>query len=250
MVNQSRESPRPVVYVSTSRKEMEVPPYGRHEADSSLTDYIRRVQVAGAIALQIPRDALDRIPEILAGADALVIVGGADVDPSFYGQENTASGATDVVADAFDLALIKEAKRNVLPVFAICRGHQLLNVAMGGTLHQDIPMEPVRHNVSPADADGTFKQVFHPIDILEDSKYVGRVFGAQTNVNSLHHQAIDQCAPGFRVVARSSDDVIEAIEPIDGDWLALSVQWHPEKIDDNQVLFDWFVEQVSNRLGA
>lgn len=246
MVAQINEELAPVVYVNTWRKAMDITPYGMFDIDASMSDYVTRTQQAGAIVLQVPRDVPERAPQILAGADALVIIGGEDVDPSFYGQENRGSKSTTVAADAFDLALIREAERRGLPVFAICRGHQLLNVAFGGTLHQDIAQDPVAHTPGPA-LPGESPVAEHDVEIVSDSRFLGSVLGTSARTNSIHHQAVDACAPGFRVVATAPDGIIEAIEPIEGDWLALSVQWHPEKMAEHQRLFDWFVERVRER---
>lgn len=249
MVTQINEDLTPTVYVSTWRKAMEIPPYGLYEIDASVTEYITRTQRSGAIVLQVPRDEPSRVPQILAGADALVVIGGEDVDPSFYGQENLGSNRTTPEADAFDLALMREAHRRRLPVFAICRGHQVLNVALGGTLHQDIAQDPVRHSPEAAKP-GEAPSAEHGVTIEADSRIVGDIFGASAHTNSIHHQAVDVCAPGMRVVARSDDGIVEAIEPIDDDWLALSVQWHPEKMPEHQVMFDWFVARVREQLTA
>jgi len=239
----------PIVYVNTWRKTMDIAPYGSFDIEASITDYVMRVQNAGALVLQIPRDLPERAAQLLAGADALVMIGGEDVDPSFYGQENRGSRSFTTAADAFDLALIREAKRRGIPLFAICRGHQLLNVAFGGTLIQDIAQEPVRHTPGPA-APGESPVSEHGVEISPDSRFIGQVFGTTVKTNSIHHQAIDRCADGFRVVARAADGIIEAIEPVDDDWLALSVQWHPEKMPEHQPLFDWFVARVRERLAA
>lgn len=249
MTDQINEELTPVVYVSTWRKTMDIAPYGTYDIDASITDYVRRVQRAGAVALQVPRDAPARAEQVLAGADALVMIGGEDIDPSFYGQENRGSRGAVPEADAFDLALVNEARRRSLPLFAICRGHQLLNVALGGTLHQDIPQDRVRHSPGVAKS-GEQPSVEHTVAIEADSRFLGEILGTSAVTNSIHHQAIDRCAPGMRVVARADDGIIEAIEPVDGDWLALSVQWHPEKMDTHQVLFDWFVARVRERVTA
>lgn len=227
---------------------MDIAPYGAFDIEATMTDYVQRVQNTGAIALQIPRDVPARAAQILAGADALVVIGGEDVDPAFYGQENTGSRNVNPVADAFDLALVAEAHRRKLPIFAICRGHQLLNVAMGGTIIQDISQEQIRHSPSAPARPGESPAAEHEVTIVEDSRFLGHVLGTSTQTNSIHHQAIDECAPGFRVVAQAADGIIEAIEPVDDDWLALSVQWHPEKMPEHQVLFNWFVDQVRERI--
>jgi putative glutamine amidotransferase len=122
MVDQINGEVTPVIYVSTWRKTMDIAPYGVFDIEGSITDYVQRTQNAGAIVLQVPRDAPERVARVLAGADALVLIGGEDVDPSFYGQEDRGSKSTTPEADAFDLALVHEARRRNLPLFAICRG--------------------------------------------------------------------------------------------------------------------------------
>ncbi len=244
----SQQTPPPTVYVSTWRKRLLLEPYGSFEMDAALTDYPARVQRAGAVALQMPRDLPGRAGQILEGADALVMVGGDDVDPAVYGQENRGSGRTDPEADAFDVALIAEAHRRSLPLFAICRGHQLLNVALGGTLLQDIPQDRIRHSAGRSET-GEEIAPEHEVSVTPDSRVLGPVLagaglGPSIRVNSLHHQAVDICAPGLRVSARAEDGTVEGLESIDPDWLVLSVQWHPEKMEEHQFLFDWFVGRL------
>ena len=249
MTDQINGDLTPVVYVSTWRKTMDIEPYGEFDVEGSVSEYVERTQHTGAIVLQVPRDAPERAAQVLAGANALVVIGGEDVDPSFYGQAPAGSKRTTPEADEFDIALILEARRRGIPLFAICRGHQLLNVALGGTLHQDIAQAPIRHTPGPA-APGESPAAWHDIEIAADSRYVGSVLGTTAHVNSIHHQSVDVCAPGMRVVARAADGIVEAIEPIEDDWLALSVQWHPEKMPEHQPLFDWFVDEVRARMAA
>jgi putative glutamine amidotransferase len=247
MQDQINEELTPVVYVSTWRKSFDIPPYGYYSIDASITEYIEKVQLAGGIALQIPRDDPRRVGQILAGADALLLIGGADVDPSLYGQPNTGSHGTDSAADAFEIALVIHAQKQGLPLFAVCRGQQVLNVALGGTLEQDIDQSAVIHSPPPA-AQGETGSVNHEITIDKTSMFLGDILGTHATVNSIHHQAVATCAPGMRVVARSDDGVIEAIEPEDTDWIALSVQWHPEKMERGQLLFNWFLDRVRSKI--
>ena len=237
----------PVVLITTWRKSMDVAPYGTYDIDASITDYILRVQRAGGIALQVPRDVPERAESILARADALVLIGGEDIDPSLYGQENAGSRNTSREADVFELALVEVARRRKLPTFAICRGHQVLNVALGGTLHQDIAQDEVRHSPLDVARPGEQPSAEHRVSIDPEAKILAETLGTSAITNSIHHQAIDRCADGMRVVARADDGVIEAIEPIN-DWIALSVQWHPEKMDEHQVLFDAFVSRVREQM--
>lgn len=249
MEDQINEKVAPLIYVSTWRDSFDIAPYGRYSIDASISDYITRVQAAGAVALQIPRDTPEHVPQILAGADALILIGGADIDPSCFGEANAGSRGTNIDADRFDLALVEYARATGLPLFAICRGHQVLNVALGGTLDQDIDQSRITHSPPPA-APGETGSVEHEITIDADSVYLREAIGDHAIVNSIHHQAIERCAAELRVVARATDGTVEAVEPADPDWLALGVQWHPEKMESGQRLFDWFVDRVQRQLPA
>ena len=174
-----------------------------------------------------------RIDEALAGAEGLMLTGGDDVAPSRYGEAPHPTVVEDPVRDEFELGLVAAARRRDLPVFAICRGIQVLNVAAGGTLVQDIPSQisgALNHNLTvpqhqPYD-------LAHEIWLDKDSllaKLLGdRLVGNDTcEVNSRHHQAVKQVAPGFRVSATAPDGLIEAIEDPAARF-CLGVQWHPE----------------------
>lgn len=153
----------------------------------------------------------------LAGLDGLVLTGGADVDPAFYGAaRHPQTGEPDHDRDSLDSALLREALDRDLPVLAICRGLQLLNAALGGTLVQHIeghryPGQQEVHSI-------TIESQSRLKSILEADDYV---------VNSRHHQSVDQVASGLVVVARAPDQVIEALE-LPGKLFVLAVQWHPE----------------------
>ena len=153
----------------------------------------------------------------LAGLDGLVLTGGADVDPAFYGAaRHPQTGEPDHDRDSLDSALLREALDRDLPVLAICRGLQLLNAALGGTLLQHIeghryPGQQEVHSI-------TIESQSRLKSILEADDYV---------VNSRHHQSVDQVASGLVVVARAPDQVIEALE-LPGKLFVLAVQWHPE----------------------
>jgi putative glutamine amidotransferase len=152
---------------------------------------------------------------------------------------------TNFDRDEFELALVHEAKDRRLPVLAICRGLQLVNVALGGTLIQDIPTEvgSMDHTViGHAVYDG-----HQPVTIDEDSRISRAVGATELMVNSIHHQAVKELAPGFRAVAWAGDGVIEGIEHDDPEWPFLAVQWHPEYLGHNDdaashALFNALVE--------
>lgn len=191
--------------------------------------YINAVRRAGGVPLIIPMtgDSL-QIAAVLDVVDAVIAVGGEDFDPQLYGEQPVrALGEVVPARDVFDLMLIRMAVRSGKPLLGICRGEQGLNVAMGGTLYQDIPSQKkdsfVKHSQKAPGTYGT-----HRIDIDPESNLC-KMLGGKTsvNVNSFHHQAVKDIAPGFKVVATSEDGVVEAIEMI-GNNKVLGTQFHPE----------------------
>lgn len=204
------------------------------------TAYVRALDRAGLVPLVLPT-LLDpaRAVVVLAAARGLVLTGGEDVDPARYGAAPHAKlGSVDPHRDAVEIALLTAARARRLPVLAICRGIQVLNVAFGGTLIQDLASErpgPIAHE---DDA--------HPHEIQIDAgSLLHRTLGERVAmVNSRHHQAIDDPSPELRVVARAPDGVVEGVElahPHD-QWL-LGVQWHPEDMTET-ALFRGFAEAV------
>jgi putative glutamine amidotransferase len=194
--------------------------------------------------------------EALDGADGLLMTGGPDVDPARYGEPRDAS-VTDVDAarDAWEIALLAEARRRGLPILAICRGVQVLNVACGGTLVQDIPSAvsgAAQHNlaVPPNRPFSLAHEVW-----FEKNSLLGRLLGERLGdadsceVNSRHHQAVKDAAPGFTVTATAPDGVVEAIEDPAARF-CLGVQWHPEnfwRTGEFRALFDGLVRAAEER---
>jgi gamma-glutamyl-gamma-aminobutyrate hydrolase PuuD len=198
--------------------------------------YADAVSRGGHLPVIIPRFGTDaQFDAIAAKLDVLVMTGGEDIAPVRYDAKSSPKlGKVNVKRDGFDFRLLAAARRRNLPVIGICRGCQLLNVAFGGTLWQDLPSEfPVK--------DVQHRNMFHWIAIERDSRFA-RVTGV-TNalVNSYHHQAVKDLAPGFRIVAKSPDGVVEAIEC--DTYPAIGVQFHPEKMqcdEKNDVLAAFF----------
>lgn len=217
--------PRPVVAVTATSEMI------RNALRARLnTAYVEALEAVGIIPLVTSplRDATIA-DELLARVDALVLTGGEDVDPRHYAA--SPHPATDVPhtrRDAWELALIAGARARSMPVLAICRGMQILNVALGGTLVQDLPTErpgPIRHGQAAARRERVHGASVDPGSRLADA------LGATTiAINSSHHQAIDRVAPGLRVVARSAEGIVEGIEAMDSDWWVLGAQWHPEEL--------------------
>jgi len=205
------------------------------------TAYVRALEGAGLVPLAVPTMlAADRAGAALAAVRGLVLTGGEDVAPARYGAApHPRLGEVDPVRDAAELALIATARARGLPILAICRGIQILNVALGGTLYQDLDSErpgPVPHN------DETGR---HPIHV-EAGSLLERTLGTRAaSVNSRHHQAIRDLAPGLTAVAWADDGVIEGAEPTDAKepWM-VAVQWHPEDLTE-RALFDGFARAVA-----
>lgn len=195
---------------------------------STPSTYVNAVKRAGGVPVVIPITTdSTQIAAILSVVDAVVMTGGADIDPLKYmGEEPIrALGEITPTRDEFDMMLIKMAVKRGLPLFGICRGEQLLNVAFGGTLYQDIPSQAgayIKHN---QDAPGSYGT--HSIDIEKNSLIYKLLGSEKAVVNSFHHQAVKEPAPGFKVTAKSKDGIVEAIEMVGTDkvW---GTQFHPE----------------------
>jgi gamma-glutamyl-gamma-aminobutyrate hydrolase PuuD len=178
-----------------------------------------------------------------AAASGLMLLGGVDVDPKLYGEEpHPKTDKTHRERDDNELELVREALERDLPVLCVCRGHQLLNVAMGGSLVQDLE-GPSHKWVNGNDSN------WHEVDVLDGrlAEVYGR--GASIRVNSRHHQGVtdEQLAPGLKVTARSPDGLIEAFESASHRWV-VGVQWHPERPEmrpDAGPLFKAFVKACS-----
>ena len=207
--------------------------------------YVTAIQAAGAHALLLPVDP--RAPEaLLDRVDGLMVIGGADLDPEVYGQERSEHTETTYrERDEFELALTREALRRGLPFLGICRGMQLLNVALGGTLDQHLVGDdgiPSHRRIV-----GTFEGTEHEID-LEPGSLAERALGEPVHeARCHHHQAVDRLGQGLTVTGRARDGVVEAIELADG-W-ALGVQWHPEA-GDKRELFVAFCRAAGEWRGA
>ncbi|MGV8859114.1 gamma-glutamyl-gamma-aminobutyrate hydrolase family protein [Rhodoglobus sp.] len=204
--------------------------------------YFEAVTRAGGIAVLLPPQPVS--PEIarrvLQGLDGLIITGGKDFDPARYGQEpHPTTDEPRLDRDAWEDELVRQALDADLPFLGICRGAQVLNVALGGTLHQHLP-DVVGHGNYQVGG-GIFSHL--PVEIEANSQ-IDQVLGGQAEplvVPLYHHQAIDRLADGLVVTARTSDDVIEAVE-LPSATFAVAVQWHPEAAPEDIRLFEGLVE--------
>lgn len=191
--------------------------------------YIRSVVEAGGIPLLIPPTWDEGVlARCLERVDGLLLPGGADVDPDRYGQTpHPALGRVDPEWDALDVTAARLALARDLPVLGICRGIQVLNVAAGGTLYQDIPSQVDNALLHDQDAPGW--QATHEVTVAPGSRLAEILGTAVVRVNTFHHQAVLDVAPGFRAVAWAADGVVEGIESMVHRF-ALGVQWHPERM--------------------
>lgn len=185
--------------------------------------YSLGLREVGAVPMLLPLLS-DMVDAYAQRIDGLLLTGGADIHPRHYGQEpRHGLGEVDEDRDQFDLALYQAVRRAGKPIFGVCRGMQLINIAEGGTLHQHLPdvagVWADHGQVAPQPALG------HSVTLTEGSRLAAEL-GRQSQVNSYHHQALDKVAPSLSVVATAPDGVIEAVE---GEGL-LAVQWHPEMI--------------------
>ena len=193
--------------------------------------YIRAVQEAGGIPLLLPPHLSAPVQAALwERLNGLVLTGGGDIEPARFGQARHRK--TEEVAparDALELDLTRRAVDNDVPLFAICRGLQVLNVALGGTLIQDVSSE--RPGSLLHSQREPRHQPTHAVKVMGEGTRLGRVLGSlEVNVNSMHHQAIDRLGAGLREVAWAPDGVIEGIEMPGDERFVLGVQWHPEEL--------------------
>lgn len=218
---------------------------------SRVDDYVESVRRAGGEPRVLSND--DDPSSALDAVDGVLLTGGLDVDPVLYHQapHPTTESAPD--RDRFEIPLSREAVRRDVPLFAICRGVQVLNVAEGGTLVQDLPSQKpseLRHSI-----DQPKNQIAHDVTVTPATRLAALLPGLKTRptcaVNSRHHQAVDAVAPGFVTSAVSPDGVVEAIEKPDAAF-CVGVQWHPENFwatGEFKGLFDAFVAAAAERAG-
>lgn len=217
----AKNSFKPIIGISSS--------WGEGSSASVSLTYVESVIRAGGIPLVIPiiHDN-EMLKLILDKVDAVIMTGGEDIDPlKWYGEEPVnAMGGIAPERDSFDIALIRLVVERNMPVLGICRGHQIMNVAFGGTLYQDIPSQKagsnLKHNQRAPGNYGT-----HSIKIIKGSQLNLQIGIDSVAVNSFHHQAVKEIAPGFIATAVASDGIIEAIEK-QGSTSVFGVQFHPE----------------------
>jgi putative glutamine amidotransferase len=192
--------------------------------------YVKALVAVGGVPLVLPPLMGSSLAgRALDGVDGLLLTGGEDLDPSWYGaQPSPLLSPPSRERDLFELALFAVARQRDLPILGICRGIQLINVALGGTLFQDLPSE--RPGAVDHRPDALRDARSHRVRLQPGSRAAEALRGTSIKVNSSHHQAIKDLAPGLLASGWTDDDLIEAAEtPADAPWL-LAVQWHPEEM--------------------
>ncbi len=243
---------RPLIVVSTSELRRggvvqiaESEP-ARHEMVLGLR-YLQAIEAGGGIPVVVAPMSSGGLDALLDRADALCLSGGPDLDPAGYGaQRSCRVGPTEPQLDAFEIGLVRAADKRELPILAICRGMQVLNVARGGTLHQHLPEvvgESISHRQRLAGHVPT-----HPVTVSPDSR-LGQIVGSTCQVNSFHHQGIDRLGEGLAQTGCAADGTVESVEGEGRDFV-IGVQWHAEGLTgrpEQASLFTAFVAAARDR---
>lgn len=221
---------RPIVGITASLNTYKQGPFTGQNKLILNSNYIDAITTVGAIPMIIPIvEELEIQKRQLKLIDALLLTGGDDLQPHLYGEEpHPALGTTTPARDHYELSLLHQAFALGLPILGICRGLQLINVAFGGTLYQDLPeqypLKDLLHSQDPPPHTAT-----HPVSLVVGTRLQTIFNEKELQANSLHHQAIRNLAPGFLVNAYANDGIIEGIE-MDSHAFVLGVQWHPEQM--------------------
>jgi putative glutamine amidotransferase len=240
---------RPLIAVTTSEVRaidaVVLTPQGepaQHEMALGLR-YLQAIEAAGGLPVVVPPLHTDRVADLLERVDGVCLSGGPDLDPVTYGERrHEHTGPTELRLDAFELALARAADDRGLPILAVCRGLQVLNVARGGTLHQHLP-EQVGRRINHRQVEPSTLAT-HWVTLTQSSKLEAILGRRRTKVNSFHHQAVATLGDGLVVTGRSSDGTVESVEAIDREFV-VGVQWHAECLVDRPgqaALFATFVD--------
>jgi putative glutamine amidotransferase len=221
---------RPLIGITAWRRELDTF-YGADRLQTLSTHYVDAVTGAGMVPVVFPAGLAPESAERLVSiVDGVVLSGGDDVDPASYDAGVTASKSFDPEVDGFEIAVVEAARAQGKPLLAICRGLQLLNVALGGTLHQEVTEPGGAHEPFDRGTPAEWGERRHVVRFAEGSM-IAALYGAdEAKVNSLHHQGVDEVAPDLVAEGWADDGLVEAVRHA-GDWWALGVQWHPERMD-------------------
>jgi putative glutamine amidotransferase len=239
----------PLIAVTTSEMRSNPVATATNQADPPRQEmvlgmrYLEAIGRAGALAMVVPPLPGPMIPALLDRVDGICLSGGPDVHPDAYGAEpHPELGPTEPRLDAFELALVRAADERDMPVLAICRGAQILNIARGGTLHQHLPDvvgETLAHRQSGEPAKAT-----HGVSLVPDSRLEAILGHRHVQVNSFHHQAVDAIGERLAVTAQAEDGTVEGFEAVDRSFM-IGVQWHAECLidhDEQAALFSALVD--------
>lgn len=244
-----RVSPNPLIGILANIETMDRDPFLGQERTCLNQSYIQSIIKAGGIPLILPVvQEKEIIHSYVSLIDGLVLSGGYDVHPHLYGEEpHPDLGAIHPERDAFEIEALKKTYEQKKPILGICRGLQVINVAFGGTLYQDLShagsSERIKHIQQTKHYTAT-----HLVDLISDTQ-LRDIFGQETiGTNTFHHQSVKKMAPGFIVNAKSRDGIIEGIEKVDYPFF-IGVQWHPERMVDHHLnmlnLFSAFIAKAS-----
>ena len=210
--------------------------------------YLEALETAGAIPIVTPPLSAELAQSLLTRVDGVCLSGGPDLGPEAYGERrHERTGPVEPDLDEFELAVARAADADGLPILAICRGMQVLNVARGGTLHQHLPDLHAGDIIHRQSAPGT--QTTHQVAIRESSRIARMLERTRTDVNSFHHQGVARLGDGLVITGRAPDGTVEAIEAMDREFV-IGVQWHAETLvarPEQAALFEAFVEAARNR---
>ncbi len=213
--------------------------------------YVQAITQAGGCPILIPlRLAKEALNDLFSKLDGVVFTGGGDIAPKYLGEEDIPEiNRVDVDRDEMEFFLVERVVREEVPFLGICRGIQVINVALGGTLYLDIPSQvpqALRHQYSP---DYPRDHLAHEVYLSADSRLAGILGGHTVKVNSMHHQAVREVSPALRATGFSPDGLVEALE-LPHHPFGLAVQWHPECLTAHpsmRALFEAFVQAATER---
>ena len=234
---------RPLVGITSWKRTLDTF-YGPDNLQTLSSHYTGSVEAAGMTPIMFPSSSdPSEAPRLVSTVDGVIVSGGDDLDPETYGEANTHSTKVSAAADRFELAVVAACRDQGKPLLAICRGLQTLNVAMGGTLSQEVTSPGGTHDLISDDHE-VMSERRHVVR-FEPGAILSRLYdGDEAKVNTLHHQGIGRLGADLVVEGRTDDGLVEAAR-YDGDWWALGVQWHPERLDgEHQEIFAAFRQAI------
>jgi putative glutamine amidotransferase len=223
--------------------------FNNSEEKHFLTDfYVQAIENSGGIPIILPSMDINLIDEVYNMVDGLIFSGGSDVEPAFFGESpKRGIGEITPIRDQFELYLAKKALAGLKPVLGICRGVQVLNIAAGGNIYQDIGEITVLEHDQKAPKWATF----HEVEVLNDSLLYKIIGKTKIKVNSFHHQSLKDLGQGLMKVAWSNDGLIEAIETTSKEKTIIGVQWHPEctwnRDSESKALFEFLINSAGKQ---